>query len=197
MSEANRRNERLGRRLGQNEADAMLRELPESLFPTVDALLDAGDALPLAEEPPPSLRRELRQIFAEHHRAGTDDIASSLSDSDVVREPDYDSRRAAALAGVRGLASGTTLTYGLPDGEVVVDIETTDDVCRVRVIALGLDHAAIAQLRFELRLQHGGLHAHAEGERETVFSSVPMGVHTLVVSVASIDHRFRLDLAVG
>ncbi len=119
MSESNGRNERLGRRLGQAEADAMLRELPPSLLPTVDALLDAGDALPLAEEPPPSLRHELRKIFAEHHRSGVDDIASSLIDSYVVREPDYDSRRAAALAGVRGLAAGTTLTYGLPDGEVV------------------------------------------------------------------------------
>ena len=65
MSIAGGRRARLAARLGAPDADLVLEELPASLLPTIDALLDAGDALPLAEHPPASLRPRLRAIFSD------------------------------------------------------------------------------------------------------------------------------------
>ena len=185
MTEMSDRHDRLAARLGRTDAQRLLRDLPVSLEPTIDALLDAGDVLPVSEEPPASLRPRLRQLFADHHRAR----GSARGDDTVA--PTFDSRDREALVGVRGAASGLTLSFDLGGLEVVVDVADRSGDRVLRVVLLG---SAAPSWRLELHRLGDGLLETLDAAREAEFSAVPPGEYVLELHHGLERHRLHLDL---
>lgn len=190
MSIAGGRRARLAARLGAPDADLVLEELPASLLPTIDALLDAGDALPLAEHPPASLRPRLRAIFSDHL-----DVRLTRSDrhrAGRAREPIFDSRHAKGLAGIRGSASETvTSVFALGSVDVVVDADRVAQRHRIGVLVLG---SLSKQVILELRDRNAVLVERVAAAPKATFAPVSAGEYQLCAEIDNERYELALDL---